>query len=67
MIRIIKKLLQENKRSWHIKLKYALWVDKVSTKRDIGMSPFQLVYGTDVIFPASLGVSVMKFLQDEDT
>ena len=29
------------------------------------MSPFQLVYGAEVIFPASLGVPVMKLLQDE--
>lgn len=62
LIRIIKKLLQENKRSWHTKLKYALWVDTVSTKRVIGMSPFQLVYGTNVIFPDSLGLPVNKFL-----
>ena len=29
------------------------------------MSPFQLVYGVEVIFPASLGVPVMKLLQDQ--
>ena len=38
----------------------------VSTKKSIGTSPFQLVYGTDVIFPTSLGAPVMKFLQEED-
>ena len=53
-------LLEDNKRSWHTKLKYALWADRISTKRAIGMSPFQLVYGTKVIFPASLGVPVMR-------
>ena len=29
------------------------------------MSPFQLVYGTEVIFPASLGVLVMKYFQEQ--
>ena len=29
------------------------------------MSPFQLVYGAEVIFPASLGVPDMKLLQDQ--
>ena len=29
------------------------------------MSPFQLVYGTEVIFPASLGVPVMRYFQDQ--
>ena len=56
LVRIIKKLLEDNKKSWHTKLKYALWADRISTKRDICMSPFQLVYGADVTFPASLGV-----------
>ena len=64
LVRIIKKLLEENKRAWHIKLKYALWDDRISTKRAIGMSPFQLVYGAEVVFPASLGVPVMKLLQE---
>ena len=64
LVRIIKKLLEENKRDWHTNLKYALWDDRISTKRAIGMSPFQLVYGTKVIFLASMGVLVMKFFQN---
>ena len=64
LVRIIKKLLEDNKRAWHTKLKYALWVNRISTKREIRMSPFQLVYGTEVIFPPSLGVPVMKNFQE---
>ena len=64
LVRIIKKLLEDNKKAWHTKLKYALWANRISTKRAIGMSPFQLVYGVEVIFPASLGVPVMKLLRD---
>ena len=45
-------------------LKYALWVDMITIKKAIGTSPFQLVYGTDVVFPVQLGIPVMKFLQD---
>ena len=65
LVRIIKNLLKDNKRSWHTKLKYALWADKISTKRAIGMSPFQLVYGTEVIFPASLGILDMRYFQEQ--
>jgi hypothetical protein len=46
----IKKFLTQNKKSWHIHLKYALWENQIGTKKYIGMSPFQLVYGIDVIF-----------------
>ena len=63
LVRIIKKLLEDNKRAWHTKLKYALWADRISTEKAIGMSPFQLLYGTEVIFLASLGVPVMRFFK----
>ena len=36
------------------------------TKRAIGMSPFQLVYGAEVRFPSSLGFPVMKLLQEQE-
>ena len=45
-------------------LKYALWADRITIKKAIGTSPFQLVYGTDVVFPVHLGLPVMKFLQE---
>ena len=64
LVRIIKKLLEDNKREWNTKLKYALWADRINKKRAIGMPPFQLVYGAEVIFPTSLGVPIMKLLQD---
>jgi hypothetical protein len=51
LIRIIKKLLTENKKSWESKLNYALWADQIIPKRSLGTSPFQFVYGIDVVFP----------------
>ena len=36
-------------------------------KKSIGTSPFQLVYGIDAIFPASLAMPVMKYVQEEDS
>ena len=65
LVGIIKKLLKDNKRTWHKKVKYALWDDKIKTKGAIGMSPFQLVYGAEVVFLASLGEPVMKLLQEQ--
>eukprot|EP00253_Pinus_taeda_P002732 PITA_02732 len=49
---------------WHKKLIDALWADRVSQKKSIGMSPFELVYGTDTVFPTSLAVPVVKLLQE---
>jgi hypothetical protein len=64
LVNIIKKTLQENKKSWHNKLVFTLWAGRLTTKRSIGMSPYQLVYGTEEVFPTSLGVPVMKLLQE---
>jgi len=63
IVRIIKKVLQENKKAWHLKLKCALWADRICTKRSIGTSPYELVYGAEVFFLTSLGVPVMKLIQ----
>eukprot|EP00253_Pinus_taeda_P030600 PITA_30600 len=51
LVRIIKKLLEDKKKSWDSKLKFALWADRVTNKKSIGNSPFKLVYGVDVVFP----------------
>jgi transposase InsO family protein len=64
MVKIIKKNLEDNKKAWDSKLKYALWVDRVSTKRAFGTSQFQLVYGMDAVFPVQLAFPVVKFLQE---
>eukprot|EP00253_Pinus_taeda_P028834 PITA_28834 len=65
LIRIIKTLLEDNKKNWHSKLKYALWADRVTIKRSTGNSPFKLVYGTEAIFPIQLTLPVAQFLQEE--
>jgi len=64
LINIIKKLLEENKKNWHKKLVNALWVDRLKKKRSIGTSPYELVYGMEERFPSSLGIPVIKLLQE---
>ena len=64
LINIIKKMLETNKRNWHRKLINALWEDRVSSKKSIGMSPFEIIYGTDAIFPTLLIVPIMRLLQE---
>jgi transposase InsO family protein len=51
LVRIIRKLLEDNQRSWDSKLKFSLWAERVTNKKSIGNSPFKLVYGTNAIFP----------------
>ena len=67
LVNITKKLLEINKKSWHKKLVNALWADRVSHKKSICMSPFELVYGIDAVFPTSLAIPVVKLLQEADS
>ena len=64
LINIIKKVLEENKKNWHKKVVNALWADRLTTKRSIGTSPYELVYGMEAEFPSSLGIPVIKLLQE---
>eukprot|EP00253_Pinus_taeda_P023329 PITA_23329 len=64
LVNIIKKLLEINKKSLHKRLVNALWADRVNQKKSIGMSPFELVYGVDIVFPTSLAALVVKLLQE---
>lgn len=49
-------------KTWNKKLINALWADRLTTKKSLGTSPYQLVYGMEVVFPSSLGIPVMKLL-----
>jgi hypothetical protein len=62
---IIKKMLSENKKYWHMHLKYTPWANQISTKKSIDTSSFQMVYGTDVVLPINLVLPVIKLWQDE--
>ena len=44
-----------------------MWADRLTTKKSIGMSPFQLVYGTKVVFPTIFGVTVIKLVQENQS
>ena len=59
----MKKLLEDNKKTWNKKLVNALWANGLTTKKSIGTSPYKLVYGMEAIFPSSLGVPLMKIHQ----
>jgi hypothetical protein len=63
LIKIIKKVLEDNKKACDSKIKFSLWDDRVTTKRSLGISPFQLVYGIEVIYSTELSFPMANFLQ----
>lgn len=61
LVNIIKKLLEINNKSWNKRLVHALWAYRISQKKFI---PFDLVYGVETVFPASLAAPMVKLLQE---
>jgi hypothetical protein len=47
LVKILKKIVNDNQRNWHLTLHNALWDDRVTPKSSIGKSPFFLVYGQE--------------------
>jgi hypothetical protein len=42
---ILKKIVDNNQRNWHLKMTEALWASRTTTKHNIEMFPYLLVYG----------------------
>ena len=60
LIKLLKRMVGENKRSWDNKLKYALWADRTTVKRITGKAPFELVYGQDCRLPINMQILVYE-------
>ena len=57
---IVQKLIDVNQRSWHKHLYDALWEDRTTKKRAIGLSPFEILYGIEVVSPLPLELFALK-------
>ncbi|XP_059066846.1 uncharacterized protein LOC131858024 [Cryptomeria japonica] len=60
LISIMQKLVAENAKDWHKRLYEALLEDKISPKRAIGMTPFELVYKVEAQLPLPLELSAAR-------
>ena len=64
---ILKKTVGNNKRAWDNKIKYALWVDRITKKNSTGKSPFELVYGLTATLPFSMQIPIFKMISEYGT
>lgn len=62
LIKVIKKVLKNHKRKLESHMKYVVLENRVSSKRATSMSPFELVYGNEAIFPNQVASPVMNIL-----
>ena len=58
--------MDNNKKAWDSKLQFAIWADKVTVKKAIGVSPFDLVYGIQARMPQNNMTGLYNFIQIYD-
>ena len=54
LIRILKKTVIENQRSWHLALPNSLCANRVTPKNSLGGSPYTIVYRKEAILPPKI-------------
>ncbi|KAL0305120.1 UNVERIFIED_CONTAM: hypothetical protein Sangu_3049300 [Sesamum angustifolium] len=59
--------LEEAKGNWVEQLPRVLWAYRTTLRRNTGESPFNLVYGTELIVPVEIGEETLRVQQYEPT
>jgi len=68
IIKLIKWKIEENPKRWHTLLNEALWSYRMACHGATKMSPYQLVYGHDVVLPYEIKIGSRQILpQDQLT
>eukprot|EP00253_Pinus_taeda_P025549 PITA_25549 len=61
---IITKAVAMNRKNWEEKLKDALWAYRITWKNTTGFTPYQLVYGKEVMLPIEFQIHTFKMAAD---
>jgi hypothetical protein len=62
LVQILKKIVDGNRRNWHLKLTEALWESRTTPKYSIGMTLYLLVYGKEENMSINLELHALIFV-----
>ena len=66
LIKLIKKKIEENPSRWHEVLSEALWAHRISRHGATKVTPFELVYGQEAIFPVEVNLDAYRLAKQND-
>jgi hypothetical protein len=66
LIGLIKKKIADHPRRWHEVLSEALWAHRVSKHRATKVTPFELVYGQEAVFPMEITLDAYRVARQND-
>ena len=64
ILRILKRIVSDNRRDWDDKLDSVLWSFRTAYKVATGMTPFRLVYGIEAVVPMEFLVPSLRISVD---
>ena len=63
---ILTKTVKIHRRDWADRLPEALWAYRTTWSNTMGFSPYDLVYGKNVIFPIEYEIRTLKIAKEEN-
>ena len=60
LIKLIKKKIEDNPRRWHEVLSEALWAHRISRHGATKVTPYELVYGQEVVLPVEVNLGTYR-------
>jgi transposase InsO family protein len=66
LIKLIKKKIEDNPRRWHEILSKALWAHRISRHGATRVTPFELVYGQEVILLVEVNLAAYRLAKQSE-
>jgi transposase InsO family protein len=66
LVKLIKKKIEDNHRRWHEVLFEALWAHRISRHGVTKVTPFELVYGQEVVLPVEVNLSAYRLAKQNN-
>ena len=66
LIKLIKKKIEDNPRRWHEVLSEALWAHRISRHGATKVTPYELVYGQEVVLPVEVNLDALRLAKQND-
>ena len=65
-IKLVKNKIEENSKRWHEVLSEALWAHRISRHGATKVTPFELVYGQEVVLPIEVNLDAYRLAKQND-
>jgi hypothetical protein len=66
LVKLIKKKIEDNLRRWHEILSEALWAHRISIHGATKVTPFELVYGKEVVLPVEVNLGAYRLAKQNN-